>query len=110
MPLIPMKQDIVIERGEKLNEFAKAIPDQFIEHKARVDEGTFLVEYRATSNVTSREVVAKAKILLDKLQDVRYEDTIVYTNELKQTIRGKPKKINVKRSMSGKPILTEVFV
>ncbi|MEN2464911.1 hypothetical protein [Ornithinibacillus sp. JPR2-1] len=110
MPVVPMKQDIIIERGETINDYGKTIPDQIIEHKARVDEGTFLVEYRASSNVTSKEVVAKAKILLDKLQDVRYEDTISYTNELNETIKGKPKKINVRRHLSGKPILTEVFI
>jgi hypothetical protein len=110
MALIPMKQIITIERGEKLNDFGKPIPDQTFTIKCRVDEGTFLVEYRASSNVTSKEVVAKAKILLDKLQDVRYEDTIVYVNELDQTVKAKPKKINVKRNMGGKPILTEVLV
>lgn len=110
MALVPMKQDITIERGEVLDDWNRPIPEEVIEHKSRVDEGTFLVEYRASGNVSSKEVVAHARILLDKLQDVRYSDMITYTNELEQSIRRHPKKINVKRNISGKPILTEVFV
>lgn len=110
MAVVPMKQVITIERGEKLDDWGRTVPEETIEHKCRVDEGTFLVEYRASGNVASREVVANARILLDKLQDVRYDDLITYTNELGIDMKQKPKKINVKRDISAKPILTEVFV
>ncbi|MCR9040860.1 MULTISPECIES: hypothetical protein [Bacillus] len=54
--------------------------------------------------------MATARILVDKLADIRYTDTLAFTNELGETIVRKPKEINVKRHVSGKPILTEVVV
>ncbi|TWJ96521.1 hypothetical protein CHCC20487_0851 [Bacillus licheniformis] len=48
--------------------------------------------------------------MIDKLADIRYSDTILFTNELGETIARKPKEINVRRHVSGKPILTEVIV
>ncbi|MDP1503162.1 hypothetical protein [Bacillus velezensis] len=48
--------------------------------------------------------------MVDKLADIRYTDTLSFTNELGETIERKPKEINVKRQVSGKPILTEVIV
>ncbi|MED4326602.1 hypothetical protein P9227_18420 [Bacillus licheniformis] len=73
----------------------RGFPDQFI----------------ATSGVIkSEESVATARILVDKLADIRYSDTILFTNELGETIARKPKEINVRRHVSGKPILTEVIV
>lgn len=110
MPVVPMKQVILVDRGEEINEWGKQIPTETIEHKARVDEGTYLVEYRAGGNVASKEVVAKARILLDKIQDIRYDDLITYENELNQKITQKPKKIEIKRNISAKPILTVVYV
>jgi hypothetical protein len=61
--------------------------------------------------VTNSEIViASARILFDKLADIRETDTIVFTNELGQTFEKTPKEINVKRSVGGKPMLTEVIV
>ncbi len=110
MAMIPMKQEVTVERGEMIDEWGNTIPeDQFILN-CRVDEGSFLVEYRASSNVSSREVVAKVRILLDQLADIRFDDVITYTNELDEEIKGSPKKIDVKRHINGKPIMTEVFI
>ncbi|MFZ7945664.1 hypothetical protein [Neobacillus sp. 19] len=55
-------------------------------------------------------VVASARILFDKLADIRETDTLVFTNELGLTIEKNPIEINVKRGANGKPILTEVVV
>ncbi len=110
MAIVPMRQEITVKRGGPPDEWGNPLPDEKVIHKCRVDEGTFLVEYRASSNVSSREVVAKARIILDKLVDIRYSDEIIYTNELDQDIKQSPKKINVKRHINGKPILTEVFI
>lgn len=110
MALVPMKQEIRVVRGGELDEWGNPLPDDEFTHKCRVDEGTFLIEYRASSNVTSREVVAKVRILLDKLVDIRFDDVISYTNELDETVKGKPKKINVKRHINGKPLMTEVYI
>ncbi|MFV4885084.1 hypothetical protein RY279_06390 [Bacillus velezensis] len=48
--------------------------------------------------------------MVDKLAGIRYTDTLAFTNELGEIIERKPKEINVKRHVSGKPILTEVVV
>ncbi|MEK3776851.1 hypothetical protein MHB85_20320 [Paenibacillus sp. FSL K6-4396] len=49
-------------------------------------------------------------ILLDKLPDITYDDTITYTNELGVTIARKPVAIKPRRMLSGRPVLTEVNV
>lgn len=110
MAVVPMRQEIKVKRGGGLDDWGNPLPGDEFFLKCRVDEGTFLVEYRASGNVSSREVVAKARILLDKLEDIRYDDVIIYTNELDQDIKQTPKKIDVKRHINGKPILTEVFI
>lgn len=110
MAMIPMKQEITVKRGGELDEWGKPLPDKEFNLNCRVDEGTFLVEYRASSNVSSREVVAKARILLDRLVDIRYDDVIIYTNELEQEVKQSPKKIDIKRHLNGKPLMTEVFI
>src|SRR5690625_1797580 len=110
MAIVPLKQTITVKRGGELDEWGKPLPDKTFDLDCRVDEGTFLIEYRTGSNITSREVTAKVRILLDKLADVRFDDVIFYKNELNQTIRGNPKKIDVKRHINGKPLLTEVYI
>lgn len=112
MALIPMKQEIVIFHSGGIDDWGNSLPGEKVPYKCRVDEGTFLVEYRsgAGGNVSSREVVAEARILLDKLVDVGYDDVIVYVNELGKEIKRPPKKIDVKRHINGKPLMTEVYI
>lgn len=110
MPIVPMKQEITVERGSTINREGKAIPDITFPLRCRVDEGSYLVQHKTTGTIGSETVVATLKILLDKLADIHYSDVIIYQNELNATIKGKPKKINVKRSLNGKPVLTEVFL
>jgi|SRR5690625_773774 len=110
MAVIPMRQEITITRGESVDEWGNTIPNEPIKLNCRVDEGSFLVKNRASGNVSSREVVANARILLDKLVDIRYEDVIIYKNELNQEVKQTPKKITIKRHINGKPLLTEVFI
>lgn len=110
MSWVPLKQTVVIHRSPGEDDYGRPLPPKETKLKCRVDEGTFLVEYRASGNISSREVVAKARIIFDKLADVKYTDQIEYTNELNETIKRPPQKIEVKRHLNGKPIMTEVFI
>ncbi|WP_350303561.1 hypothetical protein [Bacillus pumilus] len=78
--------------------------------KCRIDEGSIAVKTRSNSIIKSEETVASARILLDRLADVRYTDIISYTNELGETMEKRPKEINPKRHIGGKAIMTEVLL
>jgi hypothetical protein len=110
MALLPMKQTVIIKRGGDLDEWGNVSPGEVLTLKCRVDEGTSLQSYRSVGVTNSEIVIASARILFDKLVDIRETDTIVFTNELGQTFEKTPKEINVKRSVGGKPMLTEVIV
>jgi hypothetical protein len=110
MAVLPMKQTVIIERGDTLDEWGNVVPGETIPMKCRVDEGSTRQIYRSAGTKISETVVASARILFDKLADIRETDTIIFTNELGTTIEKNPIEINVKRGASGKPILTEVVV
>jgi hypothetical protein len=110
MALLPMKQTVIIKRGGDLDEWGNVAPGEVLTLVCRVDEGTSLQSYRSVGVTNSEITVASARILFDKLADIRETDTIVFTNELGQTFEKTPKEINVKRSVGGKPMLTEVIV
>ncbi|WP_245415719.1 hypothetical protein [Alteribacter populi] len=89
------------------------LDDGTVSIPARVAEGSNVVVNRSgdgSGTTAGSTQVAQARILLDKLADIRYTDEISFTNELGQTITRKPKEINVKRMLSGKPVLTEIFI
>ncbi|MEC1023572.1 hypothetical protein [Bacillus paralicheniformis] len=112
MAIVPMRQIVTIQRdgtGE-LDRWGNPVNTQPITLKCRVDEGSQITSSRSSGVIKSEEDVATARILIDKLADIRYTDTVSFTNELGETIKRKPKEINVKRHISGKPILTEVIV
>lgn len=110
MSWVPLKQEVTVYRSEDEDKYGKPTKPIEIPMRCRVDEGSFLVEYRASGNITSREVVAKARVIFNGLADVKYTDEIRYENELGEVIRRRPKKIDVKRHLNAKPILTEVFL
>jgi hypothetical protein len=110
MPLIPMRQMITVKRGGAVDEWGNQAPGTTFELKCRIDEGSTLSKVRSQGVNKGEDVVADAKILLDKLADIRYSDMISFTNELGETIERRPKEINVKRGVSGKPMLTEVLI
>jgi hypothetical protein len=110
MPLIPLKQTITITRSGGVDEWGNTIPTETLTLACRVDEGSQLIVGKSEGTTETKQVVAEAKITLDKLGDVRYTDTIAFTNELGETIERKPKQIDVKRLIGGKPALTVVYV
>lgn len=110
MALIPLKQIITVTRfGDDLDIFGNPVIEETFDVKCRVDEGSFLTN-NEESFVTGKTLVSEAKIIIDKLANIKYSDDIAYTNELNETIVRKPKEIRVKRGISGKPLLTEVFI
>lgn len=110
MPLVPMKQTVLISRGgDGVDEWGNPLPPSTFTLACSVNEGSQIVQQMSGGLNTSETAIARAKILFDKLADIRYTDEVSFTNELGETITRKPKEINVKR-MNGKPLLTEVFV
>jgi hypothetical protein len=105
-----MKQTVTIKRGGALDDWGNEVPGEEITLKCRVEEGSRLTSYRSVGMSSSEIIVATARILFDKLADIKETDTIVFTNELGITIEKTPKEINVKRGATGKPLLTEVIV
>ncbi|MEH6941679.1 hypothetical protein [Bacillus sp. JJ722] len=105
MAVLPLKQTVIITRKNEPDEWGEGGTIDTFTLKCRVDEESKLVQ-----NQFGDEVVAGASILFDKLADIRYGDTIEYTNELNITISRSPIRIATVRNIGGKPWLTEVFI
>lgn len=103
MAIIPLKQSVTVERYLDDDEWGENGTMLTFDLKCRVDEGAKLVKDRA-----GNEVVSSAQILFNKLADVRFDDYVVYTNELGVTVREKPIAISPIRMINGKAALTEV--
>jgi hypothetical protein len=108
-----MKQTVVRIRTEG-SEWEGGTTVDRVELKCRVDEGTKLVRSMSGTNgvqgETASEVVSTADIYFDKLADIQLTDSLEYTNELGITRTYTPLTIEIKRSISGKPVLTVVSV
>jgi hypothetical protein len=118
MAVLPMKQTVTIIRSgdgtaDWLDEWGNPKESESFELKCRIEEGSILTrQMSGTGSGTSsvETIVANARLLFDKLADIKQTDKIVFTNELGIMIERTPKEINVKRALSGKPVLTEVIV
>lgn len=109
MAIIPLKQTVKIYKKSGLDEWGNPISLPPVTLRCRIDEGSYATNDQQAAQ-QGRVVVATARVLLDKLVDVSYDDELEYVDELGRTIRRKPLKINVKRDLGGKPLLTEVFL
>ncbi|OYD08543.1 hypothetical protein [Paludifilum halophilum] len=105
MAVIPLKQKVTVTKPGELDEWGEITPGESFEHKCRIDEGSDLVR-----DENGQEVVSSARILIEGLVDVGYDDDVSYTNEIGQTYKEKPIRIRVLRGPSGKPWFTEVRV
>lgn len=110
MPIVPMRQTIMVKRSGGLDDWGNELPASTVTINCRIDEGSQVRQYRSAGTTNSEVVVSTARILIDKLADISETDTIVFTNELGHIIERKPKEINVKRNVAGKPMLTEVII
>lgn len=105
-----MRQTITVTRSGSLDDWGHPKPSETFTYKCRIDEGTQLIVGHSNNMVTEETVVAEARILLDGLVDIQPSDEITFTNELGQTVTRTPKKIDVKRGLSGKAMFTEVIL
>jgi hypothetical protein len=111
MAYVSMRQTITIKRAsDTLDDWGNPVPGETFNFNCRIDEGWALHSYRSSGNSDNEVVVSTARILLDKLADIKETDIISFTNELGVTIERSPKQIIVKRNVSGNPIMTEVII
>lgn len=105
MAIIPLKQTVEVTKAGVSDGWGNAVPGEVVTLKARVTEETNIV-----TNQAGEEAVTGLRIILDKLADISYDDVITYTNELDVTVARKPVKIGIKRWLSSKAAITELFV
>ena len=105
MPIIPLKQRVIVHKPESIDDWGIGTPGEQIPMKCRADEKTEVVK-----NKVGDEVVTSAQFLFDKLPNIAYDDEIEYTNELGVTIKRKPELIEPIRLINGKPTLTAVYL
>jgi ABC-type phosphate transport system auxiliary subunit len=108
MAIIALNQQVTIHKAAKkgeLDKWGNPLILEPIKLAARIDEGSFIFK-----DDKGNEIVARTKILLDKLADVWYDDELEFEDELGRKTRRKPSTISVKRDMSSKPLLTEVIL
>ncbi|WP_339273724.1 hypothetical protein MKY59_21340 [Paenibacillus sp. FSL W8-0426] len=105
MPLVAMKQRITVTKAGTSDGWGDVTEGAIVEYKARVTEET-----KTVVNSYGEEAVSSMTILLDKLPDISYDDTITYENELGVRIERKPIAIKPCRMLSGRAVITEVNV
>lgn len=110
MAIVPMRNEVSIARAGGVDDWGNPKPSESFTLMCRVDEGSKITVSKTGGLNNAETAVAEAKILFDRLADIRYSDSITFKNELGVKITRKPMSINVKRMINGKPILTEVFV
>lgn len=111
MAIIPMRQQITVTRGGGVDDWGNPTEPTVFTIKCRIDEGSRLSKTLGQGLTRDGGVaIADARIFIDKLADIKYDDVISFTNELGETIERNPREINVKRHVSGKPLMTEVLV
>ena len=115
MAIIPLKQTITITRVGELGDWG--VPTGSSETftlKCRIDEGSRMartdLNVGGGSGINSEEVIEVTSILLNKYADVRYTDTITFTDAGGKLVTVRPIKISVISGLNGKPVLTEVIV
>lgn len=107
--LIPLNNKVTIIRSSGLDAWGLPIKDSNSQttYPARVD-------YNSSNNPTNgargTEEVITAKIILEGLVDIRYEDTIEFKDKLGNVAQYKPLKINVREDLGGNPLYTVVEV
>jgi hypothetical protein len=113
MAFVPLNQRVVIEKSGALDDWGRPIAGERITYKARVEEEDKVSQSAGGENhvysIGSESTNEKFKVHLEGLVSVTEDDTVYYTNELGQEFSFKPKRIVVKRWLSGKPLFTVVY-
>lgn len=105
MAIVPLKQTITVTKAGLSDGWGKPQAGEQISLPARV-----VNEVKVVKTPTGEEALTCLRILLDKLADVSYDDTITFEDEFGATIARRPLTIGPKRMLNGKAILTEVYV
>jgi len=109
--MIPFNQSIKVLKRVDEDDWGKPIYDEdnLVSVECRVDEGSHLTS-DIKSKQTGKNIIPDARILIEGLADIKYEDRIIYTDELGNTIDKLPERITVRRDMGGSVILTEILL
>ena len=115
MAIIPLKSVVTVQRNGQLDDWGEPIgPPETLTFKCRIDEGSRMARTNLNigghSAIGAEEVIEVTSILLNKYADIRYTDTLTYTDAGGRINRVRPIKISIISGLNGKPILTEVIV
>lgn len=105
MAVIPLKQTALVHKPAIVDDWGEVTAQPPFTLKCRADEKTEVVK-----NPQGSEVVSGVQLMFDKLPNITYDDVIEYINELGVAVKRKPVKIEPIRMVSGKPMLTAVYL
>lgn len=103
--IVPLKQTALIHKPDVYDDWGDIVRQPSYELICRAVERTEVVK-----NQQGQEVVSSVKIRFDRMQDIRYDDAIEYTNEIGVTIKRKPLSIGYNRWFDGKAVFTVVHL
>ncbi|MFZ4454332.1 hypothetical protein [Salibacterium aidingense] len=105
MAFIPKYQSVTIVRPGGDDGWGGTLPGEETDMAARVN-----LSHEEVPDQHGDVVVSSAKIFLDDLAEVYYDDTIRYTDELGRTIEKKPVRIAPIIGIDGSAVETKVFL
>jgi hypothetical protein len=105
MPIIPLKQTVTVYAPGHNDPWNPQPDPEPVTYRCRVEEG-----FRVVTDDQGREVTSSARILFDKYPSFPPAARIKYTDEYGITKVYRPINGGPKRMLSGKPVLTVVYV
>lgn len=105
MALIPLKQTVLQVTASGEDDYGYPIEVPPVTLKCRFEERSDVVR---TPN--GDEVTTMGRFMFDKLVQIRYEDTLRFTDDFGNTTDYRPKLITAIRGLNGKRLLTRVDV
>lgn len=105
MPIIPLKQTVTVYPPGHDDPWNPEPGGDPVTYKCRIQEG-----FRVVTDSHGREVVSSAQIYFDKYPPISPAHVIEYTDEYGDARQFRPINGGPKRMLSGKPILTVVYV
>lgn len=106
MPIIPLKQTVTVYAPGSDDPWNPQPDPEPVTYRCRVEEG-----FRVVTDNQGREVTSSARILFDKYPPaLTPAHRIVYVDEYGNERTYRPLNGGPKRMLSGKPIITVVYV